>query len=195
MTDTTTTPNVSRTWTYTYDSYGPVLTAKGPRTDVNSTTTYSYYTCTTSYQCGQLQTVTDALGNVTTYNTYNAHGQPLTITDANGVVSTLTYDLCERLTSRQVGSETTSFSYWSTGLLKQVTLPDGSYVLYAESEYPSRCRFKPPAGFQLRLPLISDRTKKPPFQPPAPAIDKTSDRIHRRGRSRRIGDLRGRTKQ
>ncbi len=91
ITDTTVTPNVSRTWTYSYDSYGRVLAAKGPRTDVNSTTTYTYYTCTTGSQCGQVQTLTDAAGNVTTYNTYNAHGQALVITDPNGVVTTLTY--------------------------------------------------------------------------------------------------------
>jgi RHS repeat-associated protein len=130
VTDTTVTPNVSREWQFTYDSYGRMLTAKGPRTDVNSTTTYAYYTCTTGTQCGQLQTVTDPVGNVTTYNTYNAHGQPLTITDPNGVVTTLTYDNRLRLTARQVGTETTSFSYYPTGLLKQVTLPDSSYIVY-----------------------------------------------------------------
>jgi YD repeat-containing protein len=130
ITDTTVTPNVQRTWTYTYDSYGRMLTAKGPRTDVNSTTTYTYYTCTTGSQCGQVQTVQDAVGNVTTYNTYNSHGQPLTITDPNNVVTTLTYDARLRLTSRQAGTETTTFSYWPTGLLKQVTLPDNSFVLY-----------------------------------------------------------------
>jgi RHS repeat-associated protein len=130
ITDTTVTPNVSRTWRYTYDSYGRMLTAKSPRTDVNSTTTYTYYTCTTGYQCGELQTITDPVGNVTTYNTYNAHGQPLTITDPNGVVTTLTYDARTRLTSRQVGTETTSFAYYTTGLLKKVTLPDTSYIQY-----------------------------------------------------------------
>jgi RHS repeat-associated protein len=130
VTDTTVTPNVSRDWQYTYDGYGRMLTAKGPRTDISSTYTYAYYTCTTGSQCGELETVTDPVGNVTTYNTYNAHGQPLTITDANGVVTTLTYDNRLRLTSRQVGAETTSFSYNPTGLLKQVTLPDSSYVLY-----------------------------------------------------------------
>src|SRR5207245_974777 len=109
VTDTTVTPNASRTWTYTYDSYGRRLTADGPRTDVSDSTTYTYYTCTTGYQCGQLQTVTNAAGQITTYNTYNAHGQPLTITDPNGVVTTLTYDLRQRLTSRQVGTETTTF--------------------------------------------------------------------------------------
>ena len=121
----------SRTWTYTYNSFGQVLTANGPRTDVSDVTTYTYYTCATGYQCGQIQTVTNALGHLTTYNnTYNAHGQPLTITDPNGVVTTLTYDARQRLTSRTVGSEQTTFDYWPTGLLKKAILPDGSFLEY-----------------------------------------------------------------
>ena len=96
------------------------------RTDLNSTTTYTYYNCTTGTQCGHVATITDALGHVTTFNTYNAYGQPLTITDPNGVVKTLTYDLRERLTSSKVGTETTTYAYYPTGLLQTVTLPDGS---------------------------------------------------------------------
>jgi RHS repeat-associated protein len=119
-----------RVWAYTYNSFGQVLTAKGPRTDVNSTTTYTYYTCTTGYQCGQIESIQDAVGHTTTFNTYNAHGQPLTITDPNGVVTTMTYDARLRLTSRQVGTETTSYSYYPTGLLKTVTRPDSSAVTH-----------------------------------------------------------------
>ncbi len=131
VTDTTVTPNVARTWTYTYDGYGRMLTADGPRTDVSDVTTYTYYTCTTGYQCGQVQTITDAAGHLTTFNTYNAHGQPLTITDPNGIVTTLAYDGRLRVTSRQVGTETTTYSYYPTGLLKLVTLPDSSTILYS----------------------------------------------------------------
>lgn len=130
VTDLSTTPGVSRTWTYTYNSFGKVLTADGPRTDVSDVTTYTYYGCTTGYECGQVETVTNAAGHTITYNTYNAHGQPLTITDANGVVTTLTYDLRQRLKSRTVSSEVTTFDYWPTGLLKKATLPDGSYLEY-----------------------------------------------------------------
>jgi RHS repeat-associated protein len=125
---TETATSTFRTWTYTYDSYGRVLTADGPRTDVSDITTYAYHLCTTGAQCGQLYTVTNAAGQVTTYNTYNGHGQPLTITDPNGVVTTLAYDSRQRLTSRTVGSETTTFTYWPIGVLKRVTLPDGSYI-------------------------------------------------------------------
>ena len=130
ITDTSVTPNVSRTWTYTYNGYGQVLTVDGPRTDVTDVTTYAYYTCSSGYQCGQVHTITDALGHITTFNTYNAYGQPLTITDPNGVLTTLTYDARQRLTSRQVGTETTGYTYWPTGLLKLVTLPDSSTVQF-----------------------------------------------------------------
>lgn len=130
LTDLGVTPNLTRTWTYTYNSLGQVLTVDGPRTDVSDVTTYTYYSCATGYQCGQIETITNALGHVTTYNTYNAHGQPLTITDPNGLVTTLTYDARQRLTSRTVGSEQVTFDYWPTGLLKKATLPDGSFLEY-----------------------------------------------------------------
>jgi YD repeat-containing protein len=130
ITDTTVTPNVARTWTYTYTGYGQVLTIDGPRTDVSDITTYTYYTCTTGSQCGQINTITNALGHVTTFNSYNAHGQPLTTTDANGVLTTLTYDARQRLKTRQVGTETTTYAYYATGLLQTITLPDSSTITY-----------------------------------------------------------------
>ena len=130
VTDTSVTPNVSRAWNYTYDGYGRVLNADGPRTDVADTITYTYNTCTSGAGCGQVSTIQNAAGQITTYNTYNAHGLPLTITDPNGIVTTLTYDARQRLKTRQVGTETTTFDYYLTGLLQKVTLPDGSYVQY-----------------------------------------------------------------
>jgi len=125
-----TTLGTSRTWTYTYNGFGQVLTADGPRTDVTDRTTYTYYTCTTGYQCGQVHTVTNALSQVITFLTYTTHGQPLTFTDQNNVLTTLAYDARQRLISRTVGTETTTFTYWPTGLLKKVTLPDLSYIEY-----------------------------------------------------------------
>jgi RHS repeat-associated protein len=167
ITDTTVTPNAARTWTYTYDSYGRVLTEQGPRTDVNSTTTYAYYTCTTGYQCGEVQTITDALGHVWIFNTYNAHGQPLTITDPNGVVTTLTYDARLRLTSRQIGTETTSYSYFPTGLLKQVTLPGSSYISYTYDPAHRLTQITDSAGNYITYTLdnIGNRTAENSYDP------------------------------
>jgi RHS repeat-associated protein len=125
--------NVSRTTSNAYLNnglYGQVQTSTGPRTDVNQSTSYTYYACASGGACGHVQTVTDALGHTTTYGSYDANGLPLSISDPNGVVTTLTYDVRQRLTSRTVAGEQTSFSYYSTGLLKRTTLPDGSYSQY-----------------------------------------------------------------
>jgi RHS repeat-associated protein len=138
VTDTSIIPNVTRTWTYTYNSFGQVLTVNGPRTDVSDITTYTYYTCTTGSQCGQVQTVQNAASQVTTYNSYNTRGQPTQITDPNGLVTTIAYDARQRLADRCVGAtlpsctsgELTHLDYWPTGLLKKVTNPDASYIQY-----------------------------------------------------------------
>jgi RHS repeat-associated protein len=178
ITDTTVTPNVTRTWTYTYDSYGRMLTATGPRTDVSSTYTYTYYTCTTGYQCGELDTVTDPVGNVTTYNTYNAHGQPLTITDPNGVVTTLTYDNRLRLLSRQVGTETTSFSYYPIGLLQTITLPDSSAVTYTYDAAHRLTKITDTAGNYISYTLdnMGNRTGEQSYDPSS-TLHRTHTRV------------------
>lgn len=131
VTDTSVSPAVSRTWTYSYSGYGQVLSEDGPRTDVNDVTTYSYYVCSHGNECGQLETIANPLGHVIRYLTYNAAGQPLTIQDANGEITTLTYDSRQHLRSKTKGTEVTTFDYWPTGLLKKVTAPDGSGISYA----------------------------------------------------------------
>jgi RHS repeat-associated protein len=138
VTDTSVMPNVSRTWTYTYNSSGQVLTEDGPRTDVADLTTYTYYDCTTGAQCGQLHTVTNAAGHVTTFDIYNAQGRPTQFTNPNGLVVSVAYDTRQRMKDLCVGStlpgctggEITHADYWPTGMLKKVTNPDGSFVQY-----------------------------------------------------------------
>ena len=142
---------VSRTWTYTYDANGRVLTEDGPRTDVSDVTTYAFHECTHGGECGQVYTVTNALGHVTTYNTYNAHGQPTLITDPNGIQTSLAYDLRQRLTSRTVAfgtaeAETTTLEYWPTGLLRKTTQPDGSYILNTYDDAHRLIRIEDSAG-------------------------------------------------
>ena len=148
------------TTTYTYSTAVPGLVLQkvvnGPRTDVTDTTTYVYYphdaTCTassatpivdpitgvapTNLGCrGQRQTVTNALGQITTYDRYNHHGQVEQMTDANGLVTTNTYDLRQRLLTRTVSgagisNQTTSLTYDGVGQITQLTLPDNSRLSY-----------------------------------------------------------------
>jgi YD repeat-containing protein len=50
--------------------------------------------------------------------------------DANGVVSSFTYDLRQRLLSSTVGGQATRYTYDAVGQLKRVTRPDGSWTGY-----------------------------------------------------------------
>jgi YD repeat-containing protein len=118
------TPSLSRSWNYTYDTQGHRLSADGPRSDVSDVTHYTYDTQ------GNLITVTNALTQVNTLGGYDANGRPGTITDPNGLVTSLVYDPRGRLTSRSAGAETTSYTYDGAGNLTHVTLPSGAAYSY-----------------------------------------------------------------
>ncbi|MEK7423680.1 MAG: RHS repeat protein, partial [Actinomycetota bacterium] len=122
-------PNREQKWTY--NAFGQVLTHDGPRTDISDITTYTYYPDTTAdHTLGDLQRVTNALGQTTNFSKYNKHGQLLQSTDPNGVTTTHTYDLRQRLLSTSVAGQTTSYSYDPVGQLKKVTQPDASWIGY-----------------------------------------------------------------
>jgi YD repeat-containing protein len=72
---------LARTWRWTYNRHGRVLTADGPRTDVADITTYTYYDDTDPDlgKRGNLATITNALGHITRISAYDAHGNPLTL--------------------------------------------------------------------------------------------------------------------
>lgn len=113
-----------RTWGYSYSESGQLLTVKGPRTDVNETTTYSYD------EKGNLSKVTNAANHVTSFSDYDANGWVGKITDPNGQETVLAYSPRGWLTSRTVAGETTTFTYDGVGQITAVTFPDGSQVNY-----------------------------------------------------------------
>jgi RHS repeat-associated protein len=137
-----TTLNKARTWTtaYTYHATAPgVLVQKvddGPRLDVTDTTTTDYYAPDENclgghFGCrGQVKQVTNALGHVTRYDEYDAHGHVLKIADPNGLVTTLAYTPRGWLQSRDVGGELSRFDYDNVGQLIKLTRPDASYVSF-----------------------------------------------------------------
>lgn len=115
----------TKTWTLTYNSNGQPLTIDGPRSDVNDVTRFSYDAK------GDLNTITDALGHVTTITGYNANGQPLTLKDPNGLITTFQYDLRGKPVASTVGTEVTRYSYDAAEQLIKVTLPDASTIAYS----------------------------------------------------------------
>src|SRR5262249_28359605 len=113
----------SRTWTYTCNAVGQVQTMDGPRADVTDLTT-------TTYVGGNVDTITDAANNATHYSNYDAHGRVQTITDPNGLVTTMTYDPRGRLQTSSAGAELTRYDYDGVGNLTKLSLPDGSFLSY-----------------------------------------------------------------
>jgi YD repeat-containing protein len=133
LTDTTTqtvpysTAGQTRTWSYSWTATGQLHTVRLPRTDVLPRTTFAY-------SGSKLTSITDPIGNVTTINTAKPGGLPLTVTDPNGVLTTLAYNTRNWLTSSVLttgaGNLTTSINYGSAGNLTKTTLPDNSYLSY-----------------------------------------------------------------
>jgi RHS repeat-associated protein len=115
---------VERNWSYTYNSLGLVETANGPRTDVQDVTTYSYDAQ------GHLTTVTNALGHITQLANFDSLGNPQSLTNANGVVTDLTYTPQGWLASVSTAGSITNFEYDAVGLITKVTRGDGSWLSY-----------------------------------------------------------------
>jgi YD repeat-containing protein len=135
-----------RVWTYTYNQNGQVLTATGPRgnlatSDPNyapDTTSYVYYPGYVEYVAfaGDLQQVTNGLGQVTKFTTYDPDGRLEELIDPNGVYTALDYDVRGSLTDVTVeappfSSElNTSYSFNDAEELVEITLPDFATLKY-----------------------------------------------------------------
>ncbi|WP_372168065.1 RHS repeat-associated core domain-containing protein [Xanthomonas axonopodis] len=83
--------------------------------------------------------ITNALGQTTEYLAYDGAGRPLSIKDANGIVTDYTYHPRGWLTATKVrGADASSeaddritrIDYRPTGLVKQVTQPDGAFTAF-----------------------------------------------------------------
>ncbi|WP_372469494.1 hypothetical protein ABQ179_005710 [Xanthomonas dyei] len=88
---------------------------------------------------GDLQKTINALGQTTEHLAYDGAGRPLSIKDANGIVTDYSYHPRGWLTATKVrGSDAsgeaddriTRIDYWPTGLVKQVTQPDGAFTAF-----------------------------------------------------------------
>lgn len=171
----------TRTWSYTYNANGSVLTANGPRTDVTDVTTYTYY-ANNNADLGKrsnVDTITNAAGHTTSITAYNVHGQPLTMVGANGLTTTMTYDVRQRLTSRTVGGETTSYDYDFAGQLTKVTLPDGSFLSYGYDDAHRLTQIQDSLGNRIAYTLdaMGNRTLEE-VRDPANVLAQTRSRVY-----------------
>ena len=114
--------SLSRSWAYSYNGAGQVLTA----TDPNGHVTTSTYEAN-----GRLATVTDALGHVSRFTGYDADGRPTRFADPNGLLTKLAYNFRAEVTMRDIGGEITRNAYDPVGQLIKTTRPDGSFLTFA----------------------------------------------------------------
>lgn len=134
MTDTTShsapysTNGQARTYSYTWDSNGRLLSENGPLAASGANDDLTTYTYDAS---GNLLTVTNAMGHVTTYAGYDANGRAGSMTDPNGVVTSFTYDPLGRVEtiiaqhpSNPTLNATTSMAYDEVGNVTQLALPN-----------------------------------------------------------------------
>jgi YD repeat-containing protein len=110
-----------RVWSYTYNDAGQLLTATDPN---KGTMSYSYDTQ------GNLVSVKNAAGHITTLSDYDANGRVGKIVSPNNLVTTLAYSPRGWLLSRTVGNQTTSYQYDAVGQVTKVTAPDNSALAY-----------------------------------------------------------------
>ncbi|WP_165419250.1 DUF6531 domain-containing protein, partial [Corallincola spongiicola] len=113
-----------RVTTYQYNTQGQLLSINGPRTDVSDITTFTY-------DAGHdVKTISNALGHISTINRRDLNGRPLSVTDPNGVETTLAYDVRGRFVRSTTAGEITEYDYDPVGQLIQLTLPGGETLHY-----------------------------------------------------------------
>ncbi|NLR75752.1 RHS repeat protein [Leeia sp. IMCC25680] len=134
----------ARTWTYTWNSFGQLLTEDGPRTDVSDVTSYAYDAQ------GNLLSVTDAAGLVTQYGDYDAHGRAQKITAPNGKVTLLSYHPRGWLLKRDDAGLITEFAYDGVGQLKQIRRADGKVLDYQYDDAHRLMKVSDNHGNQIR---------------------------------------------
>jgi RHS repeat-associated protein len=129
---------------------GLLLTVVGPRSDVQDVTSYSYYVDTDESGCGteggpchhpgDLKTITDAVGMVTTYVSYDKTGRATRVKEPNGVLTDYTFTPRGWLATTTVranasgvassGDAVTTIAYDPTGTVHQMTDADGVSTTY-----------------------------------------------------------------
>lgn len=129
------TPTRENKWTY--NARGQVLTHDGPRTDVSDVTTFAYYNdATADHLPGDLQSVTNSVGQVTQYQLYDEEGRVKRSVAPNGIVTDIAYTPrgwvnSITLSAGAAAAQVTTYAYELDGRVATTTLPDGTTLSYS----------------------------------------------------------------
>ncbi|WP_240502879.1 RHS repeat-associated core domain-containing protein [Stenotrophomonas sp. TD3] len=162
-----------------------VLAEDGPRSDVQDVTRYSYYLTADESGCGvlggschragDLQSETNALGQVTTRLAYDRNGRVSRLRDATGTIHDFGYSTRGKLTSiternsvdgaASTNDRVTSLSYDATGNVASVVDPDGVSLSYTYDDAHRLVQINDGAGNHIRytLDVAGNRTKEEVF--------------------------------
>ncbi|KTE85173.1 hypothetical protein ATE72_04755 [Sphingopyxis sp. HXXIV] len=140
LTDTTThtlpyaTAGQTRTETYSWAAGGRLASVDGPRPAAGGQDDVTSFAHDSA---GNLQTMTNALGHVTTFAGYDANGRPGSMTDPNGAVTLFAYDALGRLLSTNRKDPAlpaldaiTAYEYDIEGRVKGITLPGTQKMIF-----------------------------------------------------------------
>lgn len=118
-----------RVWEWTYNDQGQLTSATDP---LSHKTQYTYYSdLTADHSPGDLAKVVNAkLQIVAEYTKYDSYGLWLEMKDANGILTTRTFDSRRRLKTETIAGNATTYDYWPNNLLRKITWPDLSFVEY-----------------------------------------------------------------
>jgi RHS repeat-associated protein len=148
VTQRDTATNETRTWTYAYTGTR-LISVDGPLPGAGDTVLYEYDSD------GYLKKVTNEVGHVTTVNAVNYRGQPTSITDANSVETSLTYDDLGRLKTVTVdpggAAAVTSIDYNAVGDVEMITRPNGAILDYEWDEARRLVEIKDNLGAYVEL--------------------------------------------
>lgn len=148
-------------WRYTYNRSGQMLTSSGPL-DANGkgeSASMSYYAdSSASHRPGDLASVRDGVGNVTSYLEYSDDGLPTKVQHPNGRIVESEYDPRRRLISSTVRvasghAETTHYAYDLAGQMIRLTAPDGAVLDYAYDDAHRLVGLRDRAGNSIELTL------------------------------------------
>lgn len=187
LTKTFTAGGVSRTWTYSYNSFGQITRIVGPDPSGKEVTTYGYD------PQGNMTSVTDALGHTVQYPEHDGNGRVLTAVAPNGLITRYTYDAAGRRTSKTVGAATTQYGYDLNGQMSGVQWPTGRVVTFRHDASHLLSDIVDAKGYDLHITrdLGARVTQRSVLDPSGAVIALHTSGYDSRGRLIQSGDASG----